>query len=293
MMNNNYPQQNANPYGYNMGYQYVNKPQPKQTQPLTQEQITKLRSSGDEFDWRVTQEQLWRAICTHKDKNGNSSLVQDGDGLFHCTICGKAFHMFDGNEDDVAAVVNQLMDILETTKAIYLDAPEQFASAYYQFIPLIEKFPKLWGKAVRNFSQYDGAQAVAPTNVYQFNPWAALNNITGGAGTFGGMPVYGQQQPMGYQQAPAGYPQQPMTGYQQQPMGYQQMGYQAPNMPMDTNPFVNNMPNPYTMQAPAPGMIPQMPQMPIQQQACAPQGMPGEQPIPQNGEVVQQTAFNV
>ena len=292
-----------NMYAQNMGMQYVTRAQAKNTQPLSQEVINKLRASSN-IDWTVSQEDLWRAQCTHKDHNGMSTLTMDNEGNCHCNICGADFKFFDGDMATVKSVVDAMDNILQTTKTIFLDIPENFAQAYFQYMPLMKKLPQLWGQATKNFNQYDQPVGMIPTNGYTTNNWGLVGTLTGN-------PAYGQympQPPMMGQQMPMGgmpmqtqmMPQQPMMGQQMpmsQPIGM--MGQPVQNNPFATAPA--SMPNIPQPQAPVMNqqMQQSVPQPNAQPQNVQPQQAP--QPAPQNpapapsnnGEVVQQQTFSV
>ena len=94
-MFNNYPMNQQ------VGTQVINRPVPKSTQPLTAEEINQLRAKTTKIDWQVTMEDVLKSKCTHKDKNGASTLINNPDGTSHCTICGADFSIFDGTPEDV------------------------------------------------------------------------------------------------------------------------------------------------------------------------------------------------
>ena len=108
-------------YGFKYG---VARPQARNTQPLTQEQIQKLRTNSEAFDMKVTQEELWAAACTHRYKDGRSAMVTNGD-ITTCSICHKTFKF----NDDIPADISNFIDALQTYKTAYLDTPD---SLYYK-----------------------------------------------------------------------------------------------------------------------------------------------------------------
>lgn len=266
--------QNNTPYVANQGYSYgVARPQAKNTQPLTPEQIAKLRQDSAAFDMKVEVEDIWKAACTHKEKNGQSTLIQNTDGSFTCTICHETFKMCDSKVEDIEAAVNTIIDMLQTTKTIYLDAPNDLILQYFQIIPLLKKFPTLWDRAMKNFSVYDNAstQPLSPMGP-GYSGFGALQNLL--------------INPYGYQPAPYAAPVAP--GYQQpapNPYGYQAPVYGAPvAMDPNTNPMAYGVPAGVpTPTAPAPGVMPQAP-APTQ---------PAPAAAPVQPEVQQQQVFNV
>ena len=276
-----------NMYGYTYG---MARPQARNTQPLTPEQIAKLRQDSNAFDMKIPAEDLWRAACTHKEKNGNGTLVLNNDGTYTCTICHETFNMCDKSRAEVESAVNVLLDMLQTSKAVYLDASEELVRQYYQMIPLLKKFPDLWDRALKNFSMYEGAMTGVNPMSTGYSAFAAYNTLTnnpyGGYGYMAPTPM-APQQPMGYYQQPT------MTPY---------------GMPVDpnVNPMAYGVPNSVPMPtvpqaAPAPGVMPGVPQM--APTAGVMPGVPQAAPVPtapvttpvatQQNEVQQQQTFNV
>ena len=267
---------------------YQNRPTAKYTQPLTDGQINALRQEEDALTVKVDEKDIWRAQCTHKH-NGASTLtkvpVYDRDGNliredYKCSICGAQFTMFDGTVEDVKAALKTVNDILQTCKTVNLDIPAELASAYFQFIPLLNMLPVMYDRSVRNFQRYanvENAGGVYAGNTYMQNNWGLLGSLT--AQPYYGQPVgYAQPQVVYPQAAPAGYvyPQQQVVYQYPQPQAVypqQQVVYQQP---AQANPFVAN--------APAPGVIPQP--------APAPQAAP-VQPAPETQDVAQNKAFNL
>ena len=265
-MYNNFQNPMQNPYGYGYG---AAMPKARNTQPLTNEQIAILRNDGDSFSMKVDEKDLWRAACTHKTKEGQSTLVANNDGTYTCTICHETFHLRDLKENEVEELVNQILDAFQTLKTVYVDAPDELITQYFQQICLLKKLPQLWKRGMNNFSMYEN----------QLNPLSPINN----PGTYGfaamnsllSNPFGGFQQPM-YQAPVQQYPNQQPYGYYQQPVAA------APVMDPNANPVAYGVPA-----APVPGMIPGQPM-------AAPVQAPGQQQAAPNGtEVQQQQIFNV
>lgn len=264
MMNNqNYF--NNGTYGYGYG---APRPQARNTQPLTPEQIQKLRQDSNAFDMKVEQEDLWRAACTHKEKNGASTLVQNNDGTWTCTICHETFSMCDCDENEIAEAVNKIISMLQTSKTVYLDAPEELIRQYYQMIPLLKKFPTLWKRAIQNFSMYEGTMGGVNPMGPAYSGFTAMQNLL--TNPYAGYNNYAQPQ---YGYAPA--PQMNM----------------APQMDPMNNPMAYGAPTMAPAAAPAPGV---MPGAPAPAPAAAPTTAPAAAPAtaPAN-EVQQQQVFNV
>jgi hypothetical protein len=266
--------------GANTYYGYgTPRPQAKNTQPLTPDQIAKLRQNGNGFDLKVTQEDLWRAACTHKEKDGRSTLVTEPDGTMRCTICGARFHMCDATKEEVQKATDLLIDMLQTSKTVYLDAPDSLVSNFYQMLALLAKFPDLWERAMQNFAQYDNTGATVNPMGPGYSAFNALNNLmTNPYNGYG----YGYQQPymapmpgQGQYQQPYAAPQQAVQ-YPQYGYGYQPQGYQ-PQYDPNANPMAYGAP---TAVAPQPGVIPNA-------SAPAPAAAPAQ------AEVQQQQTFSV
>lgn len=211
-------------------------PRAKFTQPLTAEMINKLRSTGDSFEVKVSQEDLWRAACTHKE-NGNPTLISEGvnpetgNEILRCTICGESFEMTDVDNKHVEDAVNLLLNLLQTSKTMYLDAPAKLVEQYYQMIPLLKMFPKLYERSQKNFSMYENALGMVPgQTAVGANGFQIMGAMLSG-NPYAGMAYQPPMAPQPWAQpvAPQMMPQQPVQpqyvaqpqmwggGYQQQP----------------------------------------------------------------------------
>lgn len=294
-MQNFYP--NPPQYGYQMnngGYAYsVARPQPSNSQPLTQDIVNTLRQESNEFNMKVDQRDLWRAMCTHRDPStGASTLTYNADGTCTCSICGETFTMFDGNTKQIEDAIKTLTDMFQTCKTIYLDAPTEMTKQYYQMIVLLRKFPGLWDLAVKNFAKYENTNnPLNPISNSYGSGFNALNTLLTNPYAMQGM----YQQPMMGAQMPVGYAPNSMAMNNQMPMGYNPMMMNGAAF----NPAVNQqmMPNQVPMQAMDPNNNPMgfnannapVPNMPTaqntQQVASA--------PSTQNNEVQQQKVYNV
>lgn len=271
-----YPYQQPQNYGY--GYGFVNRAQAKNTQPLTAEQIAFLQNNVEPLDVRVSQTDALIAQCTHKYRDtGASSLIMDPNDptKFRCAICGEEFHMQDWKQEDVESTVASMIDLLQCSKAFYLDSPEELVVKYYQIIPLLKKFPRIYQRSVENFAKYEGVQPQNLQSGYYGNGFDMMNNILAGGYSPVGAGMY-QAGPNGV--APAapmptapqpgmypGYPQQlMMPGYAGYPAGYPYPAQPGAMPPMaGMNPFgiagaapAAPAPAPTAPAAPAPGAVP-------------------------------------
>lgn len=142
----------------NSGVMYPgNTPQPKYSNPLSQEKIKQYSATGGGFSLKVSQEELDKAVCTHRNPaTRDFTLIQNNDGSVTCTICGATFNPDSIKDDQVQEAVDVILNMLQSSKMMYLDIPEQVCAQYYQMIPFIQKFPQLYKIAVDNYLKYQG-----------------------------------------------------------------------------------------------------------------------------------------
>lgn len=180
-------------------------PQAKMTQVLTEEEIKELRRNGSGFSLNIPAVEFTRAKCTHKD-HGQFALVDNGDGTQTCTICGERFQVAEYGPEDAQQVVQQVLDLFQSTKLFYLNMPESYIENITQIIPILKQLPELYKIAINDFNKYEmGGTGIAQRGgMYGAN----LLNAIVQPGMYQ-QPMY-PQQPMMYPQQPAQYPQQPM-----------------------------------------------------------------------------------
>lgn len=285
MYNQNFPGYYPNNNG---GYAYgVARPQPSNSQPLTQEIVNTLRQEANEFNMKIDQRDIWRAICTHRDPStGAMTLTYNADGTCTCSICGETFRMFDGDVEDVKKAVDTVKDIMQTTKTLYMDAPRAMTENYHQQIALLDKLPGLWKHSVNNFAKYENVNSPLNPMSSNYSGFGALNTLlTTPYSMYYQQPMMGQ--PMMPQQAPMAAPQAapmaPAAGVMpQQPMMNPMYGY---GMDPAANPMAYGQP---MMPQQQPMMAQQAPMAAPQAAAPAPAA-----PAPQNNEVQQQKVYNV
>ena len=192
---------------------------------LTPEQIAMLQNQGNTFSLQLTEEEMLRAICNHRSADGLSdTLVYDPvNGTAKCQICGYEFRPIEAdiNYDEIKEDINRVKDIIQTTKLMYLDLPQQAAKDYYPILGLLEKLPQLVEYAAKNMAKHDNYG-------YMYD-----QRNMGAAAMFANLSNMFSNMSMNYQQAP----QQPQyNGYYGQPAGFPQAAYPQPNM----NPFGYN-----------------------------------------------------
>ena len=287
-MNNGYGYgmyDNVNPYFQQQPFQQQPMQVPQMQNALTNEEIQRLRSlrPTTSLNLSVDQEEVLRAMCTHKD-NGREvvQLLQDGSGDAYCPICGKRWKPEQLSQEDLQALVDQLICQMQNAKWVG-ELPANVVREFFAMMPLIEKFPELYKYSMKNFNKYANQNNMF--NAADANIYAMYNGLFSGAGAYANMGYY--QQPM-QQQAPQQaanpnvnpmqQPQQPYnaqftnqanmmmggTMYQQQPMG---MGYYQ--QPMQ-QPMQQQAPQTYTFGVAQQQMAQQQPtadQKPAQQTA--------------------------
>lgn len=210
----------------------------KVTPWLSAEDINMLKKDTEQFSLAITEEELKRAMCNHRELSGMPSLKGNDDGTCTCYICGHTFSITNElTNDQVVTSCNVIENILQTIKLLYNSMDPTTGREFFQILAFIKKIPKLYEIASNDFKKYEGVYGFSQGS--QQNAFAIFGSLTnpgfGGGYNMGmGNPQYTGQQPM-YNTAPMGYaPQQPMYG-------------NAPQMnPQMGNPFVAG----YGMNAP-------------------------------------------
>lgn len=193
-------------------------------QTLTEEEMKSLEKAQEEFTLGISREDQLRAICMHRDINGRSMLDLDSvTGMAKCKICGKSFNVVDNCSDqDIQNAVDNLIDILQTTKTLYVDMPAEAAKKFYTILALLEKVPGLYKVSVENFNKHENA--MSNWRVGQNSAVAEYNMLYGGMN-----PAMPYMQPMGYAQPMMG---QPMPQQNQgNPFGFNGQPVQPGYMP--------------------------------------------------------------
>lgn len=226
-------------YGQQGGFNQFNGFNSAQVQPiknaLTDEQIKQLQQNSNAFSLSITERDVLRAKCTHRQPDGlhDSLTLDENTGIARCLICGYEFRPIDPSVslDSIADSIASVIDILQTIKLLFPTIPADAVGEYFQIIPLLEKAPEFFKLAVKESLKYDT------------NAWTYGNNNMGGAAMFAnllnsfggfmpnqqpmqqpqfmnapmmGQPVVPQQQPVMPGGNPFGFP-----GASQQPQVYQ------------------------------------------------------------------------
>lgn len=274
MFNNNF--NGAQQMGYGIpqgtGYQYTGNPQPIKIQNnLSDDEIQHLIKNENTFSLMLTNEEKLRACCNHRWPNGTDAITETPDGKCRCQICGYEFIPLDANinQGTLQEYVDNILDVLQTIKILYLNMPAESAREFFVIIPLIEKIPRLFELAVKNWAKYEN-----------FDPYRFNDKNMGTMALFN-MLAASLNNGAGFVQQPQQTAQQPMGGMPQMNMGQMPpygMGYAQPM----SNGFGYNG---------APGYMPQMNNFqydPMAQQAQM-QGQAQAQPGQTAAETAQAT----
>lgn len=191
--NNNYW---GAPNPYNYGYAKPKLPDP--TNPLSKDEMALLRQKAPQFSLNVSQVDSLKAICTHRDQNGET-LIQNPDGSVTCSICGTTFTPVNADQQTIEQIFKSVVDTLETMKIMYMDIPNDVTKGYFQMIPYLEKGPQLYKIANDHYSRYNNPSVMARdynNGGNAFALYSALMNpaMAMGAGNPAMQMQYGQQQ---------------------------------------------------------------------------------------------------
>ena len=282
-MNNIFNNDHYYPYGTSVGSAYPTQaaPQPKFTQPLTEEEQKELMRTSVPFTTQIERRDLLKSFCTHR-RGKDTTLVPNSDGSFTCSICGTTMTLEDYTEDDGEEISAKAINYLNNIKVKFYDIPDDIVKEIMQIIPYIERLPKLYKLANENFGRYTGYnQNINPALASPYyGVWNNFDMMHGGYGY--GYPAYGQpmmNQPQTPVQPPVygGYPAYPDPTMQYgQPMST--MGLQQNQMVMGGNPLYAQPTQPMMNQ----------PQTPVQQ--TVPNNAQPTQPVPQQADTVTTTA---
>ncbi len=152
------------------GYQYMGAPVAPQkiNNVLTNEEIQKLIQKENQFSLQLTETEVLRAKCNHRTADGlHDTIVEDPiTGVSRCSICGYEFRplQVQTSTDTIQEAVDNILDVLQTIKLIYVSMPAEAAAEFFQIIPLIEKIPKLFEYAVKDYTKHERIDPYAYNN---------------------------------------------------------------------------------------------------------------------------------
>lgn len=197
-------------YGGAAGYRFSDPNALQWTNPLKPEEERELHRGAQALSLDIPKESMYRAKCTHRDPATHQFTVRpadDGNG-YVCTKCGAQFNIVNNSSmKEINEIIGGAIDILQTTKMMYVDMTPEVIQAYFVILPFLELAPKMYEAAVNTFNKISPQSlnpSYAPNNYYN-----AYYGLVGGmtppqTGYSGMFPNAG----MGYM----GYPQYPMNG---------------------------------------------------------------------------------
>ena len=122
--------------GYYGGMMYQEAPKLNMTQGLNPEQLKSLRKTGG-FSLDIPEEEMYRAFCTHRYEN-KFAVTQDDEGNYICSLCGTKFKPFEGTVEEARAVVENAVNLLETTKMQSITLPQKTIQDFFQIEPVLK-----------------------------------------------------------------------------------------------------------------------------------------------------------
>lgn len=269
------------PYGYGVvpgGYQTfyggvnpMNRYQRRSDVPnlLTEEDLKILNPGGEKFTLSLSDLEVAKARCLHRNKNGALLQKQPGSAnTYKCAQCGTVVQ-FGMPVEEAFDVIDKFKNIVECTK--YIDGITEDYEQLFYAAGIADKFKVLYKMLVRQIEEAANVRPgfAAPRANFGGSPFDRFNSIVNGTAYPGMMgsninaygnigdpnaQIYYQQQQM-YQQPGMNVPPQP----QMPPQQGMYSAPMAPQMPPQQPQFGNmNMTQQVYGQAP---MMPQ-PQMP-------------------------------
>ena len=128
---------------------------PRMENPLTDEELKFLKENADEFNLKVSGEEMAKAICTHKDsKTGTFTIVPNSDGSVTCKLCHQTFYPDEVTEEYANEVTKKFLNFFETCKLIGVDLPKDVIRTMCPMIAYIKKMPQLFKLVNQRFARY-------------------------------------------------------------------------------------------------------------------------------------------
>lgn len=226
---------------------------PRMINPINEEERKALKENPvDEFNLNVTNEEMGKAFCTHKEGNQYAVII-NADHTVTCKICHETFNPDICTEEYIEETSRRMQNILQTLKFLGVDLSADVVRGYFGFIPYIKRVPQLYKLVNNSFSRYNentmfGGVQSQNNGANVFNAFSAIMNP--------GMPLY--QQPA-YMTAPVwGAPQGAApVGYN--PFYQQAQAPAAPAMNAQQNAMMNGQQSTAPVSPAAPVVTPQAP----------------------------------
>lgn len=201
--------------------------------------LMNTKPNSDKLNLNISKEDYLRAMCTHRDLNGNDAVreMTDGSKNVWCPICGAIWNPTEVPLEEVKDAVKTLINHMENAKWIG-NYPKAVTRQYFNMLPLVRKFPDLYDYAGKSFDSVVNQRAIynSPDN----SLYNEYNQLYNGMSNYNNPWLYYQQPNMGYQQP------------YQQPMGNPNPNYNVPPAPMQPPQMANPAVNPMQANAPQP-----------------------------------------
>ena len=198
---------------------------------LDADAINLLMKKENNFSLALTQPEIMKSQCTHRTIDGlHDALVEEEDGTVRCSICGYKFRPLSESTsiESIQESVNEIVDVLQTIKLLWIDINPEPAKEYFPVIPLVEKIPELFKLAASNFAKHGNLNPWSYNNgnMSTMQLFQMLSGMINGTAPMNGFQQASQQAPQfyGQPQAPFGMPMSNgfgyMGGYQPQTDGF-------------------------------------------------------------------------
>ena len=135
-----------NNFYYGNGYTTAAPKRVVMNQMLSKEEIAKLKSQNKSWSLQLTEPEILKEMCSHKDPDtGDFTLMDNGDGTVTCTICGERFSLVNNLSDEqVEDICDDFNDVWQTSKTNYGSMPIQAGRAFYKMGALAKKVPQFY-----------------------------------------------------------------------------------------------------------------------------------------------------
>ena len=107
--------------------------------------LMNTKPNSDKLNLNISKEDYLRAMCTHRDLNGNDAVreMTDGSKNVWCPICGAIWNPTEVPLEEVKDAVKTLINHMENAKWIG-NYPKAVTRQYFNMLPLVRKFPDLY-----------------------------------------------------------------------------------------------------------------------------------------------------
>lgn len=96
--------------------------------------------------------EVQKLVCNHKHEDGKIAVVPLSNGKIRCNLCGKEFHIVDGDKDAIEQVIQNVCDsVNDIVQTIKFVGDEKENKELYQFEFTLSKLLWLYIKAKREY----------------------------------------------------------------------------------------------------------------------------------------------